>query len=40
MTDAMFEIPSQPDLKTFTITLDYAQEKFEKSSLALLKSVA
>ncbi|WP_345027638.1 ATP-dependent Clp protease ATP-binding subunit ClpX [Ravibacter arvi] len=40
MTDAMFELPSQSDVKTFTVTLDYAQEKFEKSSLALLKSVA
>ena len=40
MTDAMFELPSQPDVKTFTVTLDYAQDKFEKSSLALLKSVA
>ncbi len=40
MTDAMFEIPSQTDIKTFTVTLAYAQEKFEKSSLALLKSVA
>lgn len=40
MTDAMFELPSQPDVKSFTVTLDYAQDKFEKSSLALLKSVA
>ena len=40
MTDAMFELPSQTDVKTFTVTLDYAQDKFEKSSLALLKSVA
>ncbi len=40
MTDAMFELPSQPDIKSFTVTLDYAQDKFEKSSLALLKSVA
>lgn len=40
MTDAMFELPSQPDIKTFNVTLDYAQAKFEKSSLALLKSVA
>ncbi len=40
MTDAMFELPSQPDIKTFTVTLDYAQDKFQKSSLALLKSVA
>lgn len=40
MTDAMFELPSQPEVKTFTVTLDYAQDKFEKSSLAQLKSVA
>lgn len=40
MTDAMFELPSNKDIKEFTLTLDYAQSKFDKSSLALLRSVA
>lgn len=37
MTDLMFEVPSNPDLKDFTITLDYAREKFEKSKISQLK---
>ena len=40
MTDAMFDLPSQKDVKEFTLSLDYAQEKFDKSSMALLRSVA
>jgi ATP-dependent Clp protease ATP-binding subunit ClpX len=40
MTDAMFDLPSQKEVKEFTLSLDYAQEKFEKSSMALLRSVA
>lgn len=40
MTDAMFELPSNKDIKEFTLTLDYAQSKFDKSSMALLRSVA
>ena len=40
MTDAMFDLPSQKDVKEFTMTLDYAQEKFSKSSMSLLRSVA
>ena len=40
MTDVMFEIPSAKDLKTFTLTLEYAREKFEGSALFVLKSVA
>ncbi|TDB59823.1 ATP-dependent Clp protease ATP-binding subunit ClpX [Arundinibacter roseus] len=40
MTDAMFELPSRKDIKEFTLSLDYAREKFDKSSLSLLRSVA
>lgn len=37
LTDLMFDIPSQTDLKEFNVTLEYAQEKFGKSKLAQLK---
>lgn len=40
MTDAMFDLPSNKDVKEFTLTLDYAREKFERSSIHILKSVA
>ncbi|HEV7348530.1 ATP-dependent Clp protease ATP-binding subunit ClpX [Telluribacter sp.] len=40
MTDAMFELPSIKEVKEFTVSLDYARDKFEKSSLSLLRSVA
>ncbi|GHB73718.1 ATP-dependent Clp protease ATP-binding subunit ClpX [Persicitalea jodogahamensis] len=40
MTDAMFDIPSNKDVKEFTLSLDYAREQFDKSSMALLRSVA
>ncbi|MCE6988201.1 ATP-dependent Clp protease ATP-binding subunit ClpX [Dyadobacter sp. CY323] len=40
MTDAMFDLPSQKDVKDFTLSLDYARDKFEKSSMSLLRSVA
>jgi ATP-dependent Clp protease ATP-binding subunit ClpX len=36
LTDAMFELPSS-DEKTFTVTMEYALHKFEKSKLNLLK---
>jgi ATP-dependent Clp protease ATP-binding subunit ClpX len=36
LTDAMFELPSTKT-KDFNLTLDYAQRKFEKSKLSLLK---
>ncbi|MEO7531008.1 MAG: ATP-dependent Clp protease ATP-binding subunit ClpX, partial [Sediminibacterium sp.] len=36
LTDAMYELPSQK-VKTFVLTLDYAQKKFSKSKLSLLK---
>ena len=38
MTDAMFELPSS-DLTRFTVTLDYARERFERANLAQLKQV-
>ncbi len=37
ITDAMFEMPSQPDVKTLEITKSYAEEKFEKSKFNQLK---
>ncbi|GAB2785609.1 ATP-dependent Clp protease ATP-binding subunit ClpX [Rhabdobacter roseus] len=40
MTDAMFELPSMKEVKEFTVSLDYARDKFEKSSMSLLRSVA
>ncbi|HET9055944.1 MAG TPA: ATP-dependent Clp protease ATP-binding subunit ClpX [Chitinophagaceae bacterium] len=36
LTDAMFELPSTKT-KEFTLTLDYAQHKFDKSKMSLLK---
>jgi ATP-dependent Clp protease ATP-binding subunit ClpX len=36
LTDAMFELPST-NQKKFTLTLDYAQHKFDKSKMSLLK---
>ena len=33
MTDAMFELPSQKDIKKFTIDKKYAEEKFDDSNL-------
>lgn len=38
MTDAMFEIPSNPDVKTLSITKSYAEEKFEKSKFNKLRA--
>lgn len=40
LTDAMFELPSQKDVKKFVLTLDYAKQKFEGSSYYELKLVA
>ena len=37
ITDAMFELPSQKDIKEFTVSLDYAIEKFERSRLKKLR---
>lgn len=38
MTDAMFEIPSNPDIKVLSITKSYAEEKFEKSKFNKLRA--
>lgn len=40
ITDAMFEMPSQVGVKELIITHQYALEKFGKSTLHVLKSVA
>jgi ATP-dependent Clp protease ATP-binding subunit ClpX len=40
ITDAMFELPSEPDIKEFTVTLSYAREKFERSTFHQMKKVA
>ena len=37
MTDAMFELPSEKDVKEFKITLNYAKNKLSTSSLSNLK---
>ncbi len=36
LTDAMYELPSQK-VKTFHLTIDYAQRKFSTSKLSMLK---
>jgi ATP-dependent Clp protease ATP-binding subunit ClpX len=36
LTDAMFEMPSSK-LQVFNVTLEYAQKKFDKSKMSLLK---
>ncbi len=38
MTDAMFEIPSNKDVKEIQMTREYAREKFEKSKFNKLKA--
>ncbi len=40
MTDIMYELPSNKEIKHFTLTLDYAQNKFEHSAFYQLKLVA
>jgi len=37
LTEAMFEMPSDKSVKRLTITLEYAQKQFKKSSIAKLK---
>jgi len=37
ITEAMFKLPSSKNVKEFTISKDYAMEKFEKSKLKKLK---
>jgi ATP-dependent Clp protease ATP-binding subunit ClpX len=38
ITDAMFELPSQKEIKNFKIDRDYAREKFEKSKFKRLSA--
>jgi ATP-dependent Clp protease ATP-binding subunit ClpX len=38
MTDAMFELPGQKDIKSFEVTADYALEKLSRSKLNRLKA--
>jgi ATP-dependent Clp protease ATP-binding subunit ClpX len=38
ITDAMFELPSQNDVKELVVDRDYAQEKFEKSKFKRLSA--
>ncbi len=40
MTDAMFELPSEKNVKVFTISKLYAIEKFEKTTFHQLSKVA
>ncbi len=37
MTDLMFDLPSQPKIKDYKITIDYARDKFNKSKISKLK---
>ncbi len=37
LTDAMYELPSSKGTKTLKITLDYAEQKFSKSTISKLK---
>ncbi|MCO5230248.1 MAG: ATP-dependent Clp protease ATP-binding subunit ClpX [Chitinophagales bacterium] len=37
MNDAMFELPSQDDVKTFVVTKTYAEEKLKKTNISKLK---
>jgi len=37
MTDAMYDLPSNKDIKEFEVTLDYAQEKLSKSKISKLR---
>ncbi len=38
LLDTMFELPSQKEIKTVNITLDYAQEKLENSRVTKIKA--
>jgi len=38
LTDAMFEMPSEKGLTTFTLTLDYAKAKLERVKLEYMKA--
>ncbi len=38
LTDLMFDIPSQKDIKAFNVTVSYAKDQFSKSKLSQLKA--
>lgn len=38
MSDAMFELPSDPSIREFTITRDFVDEKLEKTNISKLKA--
>ncbi len=38
MMDAMYEIPSDTELKSFAVTLDYAKQQIEKANVAKLQN--
>jgi ATP-dependent Clp protease ATP-binding subunit ClpX len=38
MTDAMFELPGQKEVKTFEVTADYAESQLSRSKLSRLKA--
>lgn len=38
LTDAMFELPSEENLKEFTLTLEYAKQKLERVKLEYMKA--
>lgn len=40
LTDAMFELPSDKNIKTFSVSLEYAKSKFEHSTFYEVKKVA
>jgi ATP-dependent Clp protease ATP-binding subunit ClpX len=40
MTDAMYEIPSQTEMKNFEVDLNYAKSKFERTVFHQMKVVA
>lgn len=40
ITDAMFELPSQTEIKEFVVSLDYAREKFERTTFHQMKRVS
>lgn len=40
MVDAMFELPSKPEVKDFTLTLEYAEDVLSKERIKKLKVVA
>ena len=38
LTDLMFDFPSQKDMKSFSVTVSYAKDKFSKSKISQLKA--